>query len=440
MKHSNCKPRALLINPWVYDFKAFDFWSKPVGLLIVSNVLKKFGFSIAFIDCMDRQSPYFTTETKTDIWGRGKYHYEEVEKPHIFRQIPRRYKRYGIPRDTFIRAVQDLETPDFVFITSSMTYWYPGVFEAIRILRLRYPGVKIVLGGIYATLCEKHARKKSGADIIVTGAIEEHIPELVAAMGLPERTTIGEYSYAPDYSLYDRMHYGVILTSRGCPFDCTYCATRILCGKFSAAPVDKVLTQIAVIKEKNRNVSFFDDALLYNKSFPNLLRALIEEKYDLTLHASNGLHCRYITQDIARLMFEANFQTIYLSLETTNPLVQNQTGGKVNTEEFKAAVQKLTMAGFAPHQIHTYILYGIPGQGHDEIIDSIKLCHDLGVHPHLCEFSPIPHTAEYEKTGFDENTDPLYHNNLFYTWYYPQPRIELYKKTKRLLSKKIPLT
>jgi hypothetical protein len=44
--------RALLVNPWVYDFKAFDFWNKPVGLLIVANILKKIGFEpkLIFMD------------------------------------------------------------------------------------------------------------------------------------------------------------------------------------------------------------------------------------------------------------------------------------------------------------------------------------------------------------------------------------------------------
>jgi radical SAM superfamily enzyme YgiQ (UPF0313 family) len=428
------QPRALLINPWVYDFKAFDFWNKPVGLLIVSNILKQLGFSIDLIDCMDRQSPYFTTQTQTDVWGRGKYYHEEVKKSSIFKQVPRRYKRYGIPREIFVQAIRGLKIPDFIFITSSMTYWYPGVFEVIRIVRQKFPKTKIVLGGIYATLCEAHARENSGADIIFTGAIEKQVPELIAAIGIPESTAGLVQDLAPDYSHYPSMHYGVVITSRGCPFHCTYCATRILCSEFRTVPVGTTIRQIVSIQEKTRNIAFFDDALLYNESFPNLLRVLIKRKSVLNLHASNGLHCRYITQDIARLMYEANFKTIYLSLETTNPVVQKQTGGKVNTEEFIESVRILTRNGFAPAQIHTYILYGMPGQGDEEIVDSIRLCQDFGVNPHLCEFSPIPHTAEYEKTGFDENTDPLFHNNLFYTWYYPEPRIVLYQKIKNLLT------
>jgi len=370
------------------------------------------------------------------MWGRGKYLYEEVEKPMIYKTVPRRYKRYGLPREIFIQALQHLRAPDFIFITSSMTYWYPGVFETIRLVRKRFPKTKIVLGGIYATLCNEHAREKSGADFVFTGAIEKQIPELIATMGISENRAASIHDIAPDYSLYHRMHYGVVITSRGCPFNCTYCATRILCGEFSTIPLDTIIRQIELIKEKTINIAFFDDALLYNKSFPDLLRVLIGKRYVLNLHASNGLHCRYITPDIARLMFEAKFKTIYLSLETTNPIVQTRTGGKVDTEEFMTSVRALLRAGFMPSQIHTYILYGMPDQGDEEVIDSIRLCHDLGVNPHLCEFSPIPDTVEYEKTGFDENTDPLFHNNLFYTWYYTQSHTALYKKIKDLLTKK----
>ncbi|MDH4211459.1 MAG: radical SAM protein [candidate division WOR-3 bacterium] len=435
MKHAGCRPRALLINPWVYDFKAFDFWNKPLGLLIVARLLRKSGFDITLIDCMDRSSPYYSTGTKTDRFGRGKYHFEVVDKPALYRKVPRLYKRYGLPLCIFTDTIERIERPDIIFVSSTMTYWYPGAFEAIRTLREKFKGAKIILGGIYATLCEAHALKYSGADIVVTGMAEANLPNLLRKLGYSQNNDNNALGIIPDFSLYDKLNYGVVLTSRGCPFKCTYCATRVLCPVFAVTPNTEILEQLSRFAGKTNDIAFFDDALLYNKSFPELLKKIIEKKYDLNLHASNGLHCRYITQDIAGLMSKANFQTIYLSLETTNPAVQQQTGGKVNTEEFMNSVRILTRAGFAPAQIQTYVLYGMPDQGHEEVIDSIKLCHDLGVNPHLCEFSPIPYTAEYEKTGFDENTDPLYHNNLFYTWYYPKPRIALYKKIKRLLTK-----
>lgn len=427
--------RALLVNPWVYDFKAFDFWNKPVGLLIVADILKKFGFEIDFIDCMDRKSSYFMTTTKTDQFGRGKYPHEVVEKPQIFKNIPRRYKRYGMPIDVFLRTIDEVIPPDIIFVTSTMTYWYPGAFEAIKILKKKFTKTKIVLGGIYATLCEQHAQKYSGADIIFIGPAEDNLTQLLKNLGFIKRTTIDTNHITPDFSLYQCLDYGVILTSRGCPFHCTYCATKYLCPEFQVMPNEVIIEQLDFFSKRTKNIAFFDDALLYNKNFSMLLRKIIERKYTLNFHTSNGLHCRCINEDIAKLMFDANFKTMYLSLETTNPRVQEATGGKVKTEEFINAVNILTKVGFPPAAIHTYILYGMPEQKYEEIIDSIKLCHDLGVHPHLCEFSPIPHTKEFKKTDFDEESDPLYHNNLFYTWYYPKPKIVLYKNIKRLLSK-----
>jgi len=429
--------RALLINPWVYDFKAFDFWNKPVGLLIVADILKKIGFEIDFIDCMDRLSPYYKTKTKTDIYGRGKYHHEIVEKPEILKRVPRRYKRYGIPRNCLVDLVNKLPKPDIIFVTSSMTYWYPGIFETIKIIRRQFPKTKIILGGIYATICENHAKKYSGADIVFTGPSEEHLLELLADLGYTSKSKLNLDYIVPDFSLYDALHYGVILTSRGCPFNCTYCAIKVLCPNFNIFVNKVIIEQLKNFSAKTKNIAFFDDALLYNKKFPDLLKEIIARRYKLNFHASNGLHCRYINEDIARLMYDANFKTMYLSLETTNPDVQKRTGGKVNTEEFINAVKTLKKAGFSPHDMHTYILFGMPGQEYEEIIDSIKLCHQLKVHAHLCEFSPIPHTKEYEKTGFDENTDPLYHNNLFYTWHFPQPKPRLYRKIKNLLSQSI---
>lgn len=427
--------RALLINPWIYDFKAFDFWNKPVGLLIVADILKKAGFEVDYIDCMDRSSPYFKTETRTDHFGRGKYHFEVIEKPGLYKNILRKYKRYGIPEETFISVVKKTKKPDLICLTSSMTYWYPGVFNAIRILKDVFPGIPIILGGLYATLCSQHAEKYSLADIIIKGIAEDGFIRFLNENGYLKKN-IPKETILPDFSVYPILNYGIVITSRGCPFKCTYCATKKLAPEFYLYDIKLVLQQILYFAQKTNNIAFFDDALLCNPQFPWLLEKIIAEDLKINLHSSNGLHCRFIDQTIARLMLKANFKTIYLSLETTNPVVQKNTGNKVNTGEFLKAVKILVDTGFSPEQIHVYLLYGIPGQSYEEIIDGIKLCHSLGVNPHLCEFSPIPYTIEFERSGFGDSHDPLYHNNHFYTWYYPEPKIEIYRAIKKLLTSK----
>jgi len=426
--------RALLVNPWIYDFKAFDFWNKPLGLLIVADILKRGGFEIDFIDCMDRLSPYFKTPTKTDCYGRGKYYYELVEKPAIYKNVPRHYKRYGIPRDIFLEQIKRFKRPDIIFVTSSMTYWYLGVFEAIRILKENFSEIPVILGGLYATLCKEHAIKNSGADLVISGNAEDGLVKFLEEKGYFKKK-IEKSEILPDFTVYENLNYGVIICSRGCPFNCTYCATKTLSPIFYSYDVNLIFNQIIFFSSKTKNIAFFDDALLYYKDFPVLLEKIVDKRLHLNLHSSNGLHCRMIDKEIARLMYRTNFKTIYLSLETTNPEVQKTTGNKVTTEEFLKAVKILFKTGFLPDQIHVYLLYGMPGQGIEEIIDGIKLCRSLNIHPHLCEFSPIPYTEEFKKTGFDENTDPLYHNNLFFTWHYSEPKTKIYKTLKTLLTK-----
>jgi radical SAM superfamily enzyme YgiQ (UPF0313 family) len=396
--------------------------------------LKKLNIKVSLLDCMDRCSPYYKIKAKTGNFGRGKYPFETVEKPEIYKKVPRLYKRYGMPKELFSSILKTSDPPDIIFVTSSMTYWYPGVFLAIQILRDVFPKTKIILGGIYATLCTQHAEQHSGADIIFRGAAEENLPTLLSELGYTQGTEMEPENIIPDFSLYHKLHYGVVLTSRGCPFDCTYCATKILCPQFHKYPHKQIIGQLSYFNKRTKNIAFFDDALLYNSDFPQLLNEITERELGLYFHASNGLHCRLLDNDVAGQMYRANFKTMYLSLETTNPAVQEQTGGKVDTQEFTKAVETLRGVGFAPDDIHTYILYGMPGQEDEEIFESIKLCHDLRVHPHLCEFSPIPHTEEFKKTGFNENTDPLYHNNLFYTWYYPTRKTGLYRKMKKVLT------
>jgi len=425
--------RALLVNPWIYDFKAFDFWNKPLGILIVADILKKVCFELEFIDCMDRSSPYYKTATKTDFYGRGKYCFEVMDKPPVYKNVPRRYKRYGIPTDVFIEQLKKIKRPDIIFITSSMTYWYHGVVEAIKILKQEFVNIPVVVGGLFATLCNEYALKNSLADHVIPGNAESELIKFLKEKGFLIKN-IDTENILPDFSLYPALNYGVVITSRGCPFNCTYCATKILHPEFICHDIKLILKQIEYFAQKTNNIAVFDDALLCNPGFPFLLEKIIAKNYKIDLHSANGLHCRFIDKNIASLMYKANFRTMYLSLETTNPEVQKNTGNKVNTQEFLKAVDTLTRVGFSSNQIHVYLLYGIPGQSYEEIIDGINLCHRLGVNPHLCEYSPIPYTEEYKKTGFDSTTDPLYHNNHFYTWYYHKAKPEIYRKIKNLLS------
>ncbi|MBA7606465.1 hypothetical protein ES703_13614 [subsurface metagenome] len=130
--------RLLLVNPWIHDFAAFDFWLKPLGLLRIAGALMDAGAEVHLLDLADRNHPWLHERTKTDEWGRGKFFAEEIAKPRILDRVPRKFRRYGLPKGILDEKLSELPDADAVLVTSSMTYWYTGVRETIEVLHKRY--------------------------------------------------------------------------------------------------------------------------------------------------------------------------------------------------------------------------------------------------------------------------------------------------------------
>ena len=168
------KPALILINPWIYDFAAFDLWSKPLGLLFIAGYLRERGFRIHVIDCLSRHHPGMKADKSVFLshrhaFGTGKFHRDQVPKPPPLRHVARPFSRYGISRELFVHDLKRIEDPAAILVTSLMTYWYLGVNEVIALARDIHPGVPVLLGGIYATLCRDHAMSFSGADRVIGG-------------------------------------------------------------------------------------------------------------------------------------------------------------------------------------------------------------------------------------------------------------------------------
>ena len=130
---------VLLVNPWIYDFAAFNLWCEPLGLLSIGAVLQKAGYRVRLLDCLAGA----VTKDRPD--GTGKFRKEVLPKPGVLLAVPRRYGRYGTAIKDFVKRLAEEKRPDLILVTSSMTYWYPGVFEVIRRLRSRWPGVPLIL-------------------------------------------------------------------------------------------------------------------------------------------------------------------------------------------------------------------------------------------------------------------------------------------------------
>jgi radical SAM superfamily enzyme YgiQ (UPF0313 family) len=398
-------------------------WSRPLGLLKVVEYMSRFKLQIKLIDCMD------VFEKKQ--YGRGKYPREIVEKPEPVEKIPRFFKRYGMSLREFTEKLERFMPYDIVFITSIMSYWYPGVLKAVEIVKTVSPHVPIILGGIYATLFHKHAAMQSHADIVFKGAIRENITCELERLGVKlSRNTHQKYdgSFATKKQYYQLGHYSSlpfapILTSQGCPFRCAYCASPVLSERFVQRDPCNVTKEILELYEHGVNdFAFYDDALLVNAEshMKCILRDVIQSNLRVRFHCPNGIHARFIDDEIAHLMKESGFTTIRLSLETVNDERNAVTGGKVTAETLRSAVKMLKSKGFKKREIGVYLMYGLPGQGLGEVKDGIKFLKDLDVRINLTEFSPIPMTQCWEelveKNVINDDVDPILTNNSVFSY------------------------
>jgi radical SAM superfamily enzyme YgiQ (UPF0313 family) len=419
VKHN--PPHVLLINPWITDFAAYNFWIKPLGLLNIAGLLRKNGFRVTLIDCLD-----FCIKRKK--YGDGKFLKTKIDKPHSLKFIPRNYSQYGIPEEMLLKRFSMLEEkPDIIGITSGMTYWYPGVCKIIEITKKFFGNVPIILGGIYATLCCEHAKKHSGVDIVFNGRDELEVLRLISDLtgfeiGLFEfrnpRSTIRNENY-PAFDLYPQLDYICISTSKGCPFGCTYCASPFLAKGFSRRDPFKVADEIDYWTSKYNvnNIAFYDDALLVDpsKHFVPIMKEVISRGIHCNFHAPNAMHVREIDEEIAVLLFQSGFRTVRLGFETSNEATQIETGGKVGNQELCQAIKNLKRAGYSAEEIGVYLMVGLPGQRVGEAENGIAFVKETGATPMLVEYSPIPHTPLFEKakkmSPFDLENEPLFHNN-----------------------------
>jgi len=418
------RPHILLINPWIHDFAAYDFWAKPMGLLLIASLLRDHGISVSYMDCLDRFHPNAPKTNPAARHGRGPYLKTRIPKPAGLEDVPRYFSRYGIKPQWFETDLRRQRPPDLILVTSMMTYWYPGIQETIKVIRLVWPQTPIVLGGIYARLCPDHAQRYSGADHIEIDPVEKNLLSIVREFtGFSTTPAFDpddlDSSPYPALDLQNQIGYVPLLTSRGCPFNCAYCASRFLEPRRMLRSPASVIEEIKFWHAKygQREFILYDDAFLVDSerhSIP-ILEEIINANLKVRFHTPNAIHIRGITEQTAQLMRKAGFATMRLGLETVEFDRRLEFDKKVSEEEFKRAVNYLKKAGFEKKQVGAYLLAGLPGQDLASVEHSIDTVKQLGISPVLAHYTPIPHTALWPRavaaSRYDLESDPVFTNN-----------------------------
>ncbi len=354
-------------------------FSHSAGLLRIGAYLKDKGNEVHLINCLDPT----TAAENISIVKRlkcGNYGSEHIEHKQI---------RIGMPEKEIInrlRKIGEENEPDEIYVTSYMTYHYRGVYEIVDIIKRVFPKTKVIVGGIYASLCPEHALN-SGADEVHEGRFCE------------------AEDYSADYSLLDyKPDFVIVKMTRGCPNNCDYCAVHILEGhKMYFRDIKLVCNEI---KEKVfdygvKNIYFWESNILINSEnyFEKILDFIIEEiiphQKEVSLHFPEAMDPRLIYPRLITKLKDAGTKELILSLETIDEEMLQRLHRKTNFDDLKRVVEECVKQGIDPKHIDVYIMIGLADQSLDSILMSCVRIWELGCKPVLLPFTPIPKTKEF---------------------------------------------
>jgi len=436
-------PLALLLAPPVYDFALYDLFLKPFALCRLGAWLESCGFRVRLVnglDYRDLQSSRQLGRPHREARGTGKLFRQVVPKPACLSWVRRHYARYGMLASSLDRELARGE-PQLVLVSSGLTYWYPGVAEAIERARRLYPHAPVILGGIYATLCPAHARRVMEADFVVQGEAWPTLKDILARLGLPHGAPWLPEAFKPlPEALWEC---GVLRLNTGCPLRCRYCASPVLCPRFRRGEPGAAF---AILEEMYRSLgtrtfAFYDDALLAEPQavLVPFLERVLASGLQVSFYAPNGVHVAWLEPPLASLMYRAGFRELSLGVESSQQEFHRTLDRKLDPSRLPQALEALFSAGFDPRQITGYILAGLPGQRREEVEESLLRTAELGIRVQVAEYSPVPGTALWaeavRRSRLPLEEEPLTHNNTLLPMQWAGLELEDLQRLKELARK-----
>jgi len=287
------------------------------------------------------------------------------------------------------------QSPDLVGITIPFSVQaFPAFVLADRLrTRLNAP---VVAGGHHASVraqeCLEHF------DAVIVGEGEEVDPESIEA-GIIHGTKIKDLDSLPFpardlfpmQAYFDAasgaMIHGIsgidkwasVITSRGCPYKCSFCAIGLTMGRqWRARSVDHVLAEFAQLYTDFGVTHFVieDDNFTLNARRTNaILDGLIASGNPVNLYAPNGLRADALDAEMMSRMVRAGFKEIWISPESGSQRVLDEVIGKqMDLKVIERVVKDGVSTGL---KVSCFFVIGIPGETVAEIDQTIAFARKL---------------------------------------------------------------
>lgn len=345
----------------------------------------------------------------------------------------------GLRTISMIAAEARKYSPDLVGVTC-WTIDRGMVWELCAALKEVVPGAFLILGGPHATMYPNHMFEKTHASAVVIGEGEETFAELLVALsgggdltsvagivlkgkdgsafytsGRPRIKDISSIPF-PYYSGFKNFSFSMyngftwlpqptaaIISSRGCVFDCAYCASVRFWGRrwWSRSP-ENVLAEIKWLVEKFgiRSIFFYDDNFPVNKKRVIAICEGIRNN-DWNLKWSCCSNVKMLNSDLLEVMKDSGCVSIDFGVESGSNKILKNINKQQTSKDIIKAFDLVHEAGILPR---AYLMVGCPGEDEstiDETIELVGRIKPLSLGANILWL--LPGTAVYEdavKNGF----------------------------------------
>lgn len=383
--------QLLLLKPESFAFSA----SPPLGLMALAASLRDQGFSARVLDL-------------------------------------------GFPEDVAeLEARAPAGAPLLIGVTST-TPEFPEVIRLVQRLRARFGDTPIVLGGVHASALGAQAVEEAGADYGARGEGEETLAELATHLlerrpdealagirGLvyrdrggvvenPPRPAIRDvdalpmpaweliraerYFVRPWHFLQERARSAFVMSSRGCPFGCTFCASHATLGKrFRARSPALVVDEIEHLRRAHgvEEILFVDDNFTFDRDrAAAICEELLRRGLDISWRTPNGVRIDTLDAPLVRLMRRSGCYLLGFGIESGDPRILARTRKRLDLDILADRVAMVRRHGIITFG---YFILGLPGETFRSGLETVRLAArselDLA---HFGLFAPYPGSETFE--------------------------------------------
>ena len=272
---------------------------------------------------------------------------------------------------------------------------------------LKARGKRVVIGGPHASALPKETVAETGADLVIVGEGEQTMAELVAyAEGgeqgtLPEGVCTGDeadfrprefiadleslplpdwaqmdprtYRHAPHGGLIKSFPVAPITTTRGCPFDCSFCASPTLWGRrIRFRSPEKVVDEIEyLVKDFGvREIHFEDDNFTLRADHAEgVCREILRREIRISWALPNGIRVDAVTPELLKLMHESGCYYTAFGVESGSPEILRNVNKRTDLDRIEQAVHWAHDVGI---MTQGFFIFGLPGETAETIEETIE--------------------------------------------------------------------